>query len=141
MSAGLADCSARSPRLLMLASLEATHARHKDELPGRRHCGDRHLDQRRSIAALERALKRRPQLLWSSRPLGLRAEALRIAHEIGIGEVVRDKPIAELLLLDPPHVAEGAIVEHDDGQGNAMADGGGKLVRGEETATVARDRK
>src|SRR5437899_11176875 len=82
------------------ASPDAAHARHKDELPGRRHCGDRHFDQRRSIAALEGALERRPQLLRSARTFGLGAEALRIAHEVGIGEIARDQPVAVLLLLD-----------------------------------------
>src|SRR3984893_2564895 len=123
------------------ASPDAAHARHKDELPRRWHCGDRHLDQRRSIAALEGALERCPQLLWRSRTFGLGAEALRIAHEIGIGEIARDQPVAELLLLDPPHIAESAIVEHDDGQRDPMVHGGGKLVRRDEKAAVARDRE
>src|SRR5258708_1549011 len=82
-------------------------------LASRWQCGDRHLDQRWSIAALEGALERCPQLLRSARTFGLGAEALRIAHEVGIGEIARDQPVAVLLLLDAPHIAEGAIVEHD----------------------------
>ena len=39
-----------------------------------------------------------------------------IAHEIGIGEVARDHPVAVLLLLDAPHIAECTVVEHHDGQ-------------------------
>src|SRR5262249_60101054 len=104
------------------------HARHMDEFPGRGHLRDRHFDQGRPVAPLERAFERRPQFLWTARTLGLGAEALRITHEIGIGEIAGDEAIAELLLLGAPHVAEGAVVEHDGGQWDAMADGGGKLV-------------
>ena len=46
-------------------------ARHVDELPGRGHRSDRHLDQRRPIAALEGAFERRAQLLRIARALGL----------------------------------------------------------------------
>ena len=90
---------------------------------------------------LNARLQRRPQLLRTARTLGFGAEALRIAHEIGIGEIAGDQAIAELLLLDAPHVAEGAVVEHDDGQRDAMADSGGKLVGSEEKPAVTRDRE
>src|SRR5262249_16120365 len=73
--------------------------------------------------------------------LSLGSEAFCVAHEIGIGEIARNQPVAVLLLLGAPHVAEGTIVEHDGGQRYAMAHSGGKLVRGEEKAAVARDRK
>src|SRR5262249_27174418 len=78
---------------------------------------------------------------WAASTLGLGAEAFRIAHEIGIGEIARDHPVAVLLLLSSPHITEGTIVEHDDGQRNAMVHSGRKLIRGEEKAAVARDRQ
>ena len=43
-------------------------------------------------------------------------------HEIRIGEVAGDQPVAELLLLDAADVAEGAVVEHD---GRRAGCGGG----------------
>src|SRR5262245_6316006 len=109
-------------------SSATAHARHVDEFPGRRHLRNGDFNQRRPVAALERALERRPQLLWIAGTLGLGAKALCIAHEIGIGEIAGDHAVAELLLLRAPHIAEGAVIEHDHGQRNAMVDRGGKLV-------------
>ena len=63
---------------------------------------------------------------------GLRARSAsapklsRVAHEIRIGEIARDQPVAVVLLLDAAHVAESAVVEHDDGERNAVAHGGGE---------------
>src|SRR5262249_44921679 len=81
------------------------------------------------------------QLLRAACTLGLGSEAFRIAHEIGISEIARDQPVAVLLLLSAPHITEGTIVEHDDGQRNAMMYGGRNFIGGEEKAAVARDRQ
>src|ERR1700737_3936219 len=117
-----------------------SHAGHLDELPRRGHRSDRHFDQRRHVAPLERPPKREAQLLRIARALGPGAEALGVKHEIRIAEIACDHPVAVLLLLDPPHIAEGAVVEHDDCERDVVAHGGGELVRGEEKAAVARDR-
>ena len=61
----------------------------------------------------KRAPQRRAQFLRAARPLGRGAEAFGEVDEIRIGEVAGDQPVAELLLLDAAHVAEGAVVEHD----------------------------
>ncbi len=115
----------------------AAHPRHHDELPGRWHRPDRDLDQGRDIAARERALERSAQLLRIACALGLGAEALRVAYEIGIGEVARDQAVAVGLFLDAPDIAEGAVVEHDHGERDAVAHRGGELVRREQEAAVA----
>ena len=47
------------------------------------------------------------------------AEAFGVFDEIGVGEVGSDQPVAELLLLDAPHIAEGAVGEHNRDQRNA----------------------
>ena len=56
------------------------------------------------------------------------AEAFGELDEIRIGEVAGDQPVAEVLLLDAAHIAEGAVVEHDRHQRNAVAHRGRHLV-------------
>ena len=56
------------------------------------------------------------------------AEAFGVFDEIRIGEVGGDQPVAEALLLDAAHIAEGAVDEHDGDQRNAVAHGGRHLV-------------
>src|SRR6185312_13539257 len=119
----------------------AAHARQRDVFPRARNRPDRHLDERRRIATAERALERRAQRLRRLRPLGRGAEALGETHEIRIGEVAGDHSFAIEFLLDPTHVAEPAVVEHDGGERNAMLDGARKLVRREHEAAVAVDRQ
>ena len=50
--------------------------------------------------------------------LGGGAEALGEFHEIGIGEVARDQCGCHTIPAGSPHVAEGAVVEHDADQRN-----------------------
>ena len=69
------------------------------------------------------------------------AEALRIFHEIGIGKIAGDQPVAELLLLDATHIAEGAVDENDRHQRYPVANGGGEFVAGVEKSAVAVDRE
>src|SRR5271166_2041821 len=124
-----------------LAHLSMTSdARHLDKFPRRGHLSDRHLDQCRNIASLERTSERNAQLLRVAGALGFGTEALRIAHEIGIAEIACDYPVAILLLLDPPHIAEGAVVEYDDCERNAVMHGCRQLIGGKEKAAVPRDR-
>ncbi len=68
------------------------------------------------------------------------AEAFGESDEIGIGEVAGDQPVAEALLLDAPHIAEGAVGEHDGDERDAVAHRGRHLVAGEHEAAVAADR-
>ena len=96
------------------------------------------------VGPSRRAKPRRSAARSSSgraRALGRGAEALGELHEIRIGEVAGDQPVAELLLLDAAHVAEGAVGEHDRDQRNAVAHRGRQLVRGEHEAAVAGDRQ
>ena len=122
-------------------SSHSAHRRHLDELPGRGHRAHRHFDQRGHIAPLECAVERKPQLLRTARALGLGAEALGVFHKVRVGEIAGDQPVAVLLLLDAPHIAESAVVEHDGRERNAMAHRGGKLVRSKEKAAIPRDGK
>src|SRR5215472_13331652 len=110
-----------------------------DELPGRGEGANRHLDQGRYVAPLERAVKRGPELARSAGALGGGSKAFRKAHEVRIGKVARDQPVAVALLLVAAHVAEGTIGKDDRGQGNPVADRGSKLVRREHEAAVARN--
>ena len=68
------------------------------------------------------------------------AEASGKGDEIGIGQVAADQPIAVAFLLNAPHIAESAVVEHDGDQRNAVAHRRGKLCRGEKEAAIARNR-
>src|SRR5690606_27178147 len=53
----------------------------------------------------------------------------------------RDRSVvAELLLLEPPHVPVRTVVDDDRDQPDPVLDGGGQLVAGEEEATVAAHR-
>ena len=101
---------------------------------------NRHLDQCR-LAGGKRGLERGAQLLRVARAPAGGAEAFGIFDEIRIGEVGRDHPVAEQLLLDAAHIAEGAIGEYHRDQRNAVAHGGGELVAGIEEAAVAVDRE
>ena len=76
-----------------------------DEFPGRGHLRDRYFDEARSVTALERALERRPQLLWTARTFGLGAD-----HVEGSGRVGdRDPMVAEPALdLDPESMPDPA---------------------------------
>src|SRR5690242_14203391 len=75
------------------------HLRQEDELPGARHRADRHFDQGRAGAAGEAAPQRAAQLFGQAHALGGRAEALGKAHEVRIGQIARDQPVAVALLL------------------------------------------
>ena len=59
----------------------------------------------------------------------------------GLARSRGDQPVAEVLLLDAPHIAEGAVGEHDRDQRNAVAHGGGEFVAGVQEAAVAVDRE
>ena len=48
------------------------------------------------------------------------AEGLRELDEVGVVQVRGDEPVAVALLLDALHVAEGAVVEHDDHDGEIV---------------------
>ena len=85
----------------------------------------------------KRAPQRGAQLLRRARALGGGAEAFGESHEIRIGEIAGDQPVAELLLLDAAHVAEGAVGEHDGRERNAVAHRGRHFVGREHEAAVA----
>ena len=97
-------------------ALYAAHLRQIDELPGARHLADRDLDQRRLVAG-EAALQRAPQRFRAGSALSADAEALAQPHEVRIGEVGADHPVAMQALLHVADVAVGAVVEHDDDTG------------------------
>ena len=91
-----------------------------------------------------RAKRRRSAARSSSGSRARRPAAPKLSaylHEIRIGEVAGNQPIAELLLLDAPHIAESAVGEHDRHQRDAVAHGGGELVAGVEKSAVAVDRE
>src|SRR5947199_90712 len=87
----------------------SAHGRHVDELPRARHLAHRDLDHRRPIALGKATAERRTERFGRAHPFGSRPEALRIAHEIRIGQVARDQPIAVPLRLNPAHVPEGIV--------------------------------
>src|ERR1039457_1081900 len=98
-------------RIRSCANLKSAHGRHVDEFPRGRHRADRNLDQR-GLAGSDSGLERGAQLLRVARAPASGAEAFGIFDEIRIGEVRCDEPVAELLLLDAAHIAEGAIREY-----------------------------
>ena len=78
---------------------------------------------------------------------GLRARrpaAPKLSAYLTKSGLARSQAISRLpksLLLDAPHIAEGAVGEHHGDQRNAVAHGGGEFVAGVEEAAVAADRE
>src|ERR1700681_4858572 len=94
----------------------AAHPWQPDKFPGRRQRPERHLDQGRAIAALERAGERGGKLRRIAGTLGGGPKALREPHEIGIGKVAGDEAVAVALLLVAADIPESAVGEDDGGQ-------------------------
>ena len=130
----------RSGTVMATALRNSAHARHVDEFPRARQRPDRHLNQGRLTGGQNWALSAAPSSagLRARRPA---APKLSAYCEVRIGQIRGDQPVAEALLLDAPHIAEGAVVEHHGDQRNAVADRCGKLVAGIEEAAVAADRE
>src|SRR5437868_5672363 len=121
----------------LLAALLATNLFHEDEFPGARQRPDRHFDDARAVAPRQGAPQWDAQLFGRVGARRFGAEASGKGDEIGIGQVAADQPIAIAFLLNAPHIAESAVVEHDGDQRNAVAHRRGKLWRGEKEAAVA----
>src|SRR5208282_4146631 len=65
------------------------------------------------------------------------AERLRELQEVGVREIAGDRAVAVLLLLDAPDVAEAAVVEDHDDDGQIVLTGGRELAHLVEEAAVA----
>src|SRR5580704_3406652 len=101
--------------------LSTAHLRHVEELPGARKGADWNFDQCRTVATRECPAQRPPQFFGTAGALGFGAKTPTERDKVRIGQVAADKAVAEALLLDAPHVAEGAVVKHDRDQWNAVA--------------------
>src|SRR5262249_2943001 len=64
-----------------------------------------------------------------------------VFHEIRIGKVAGDQPIAELFLLDTTHIAKSPVNENHRHKRNPVTNGGGEFVAGVKKSTVPIDRQ
>src|SRR4029077_12883367 len=126
--------------LLVTCRLLAANPVHENEVPGAWQWANRHFDDARGIAPRQGAPQRAAQVFGRVRARRFGAKASGKGDEIGIGEVAAYQPIAVTFLLNAPHIAEGAVVEHDGDQRNTVAYRRGKLCRGEKEAAIARNR-
>src|SRR6185437_5429974 len=141
---------AKEGRTRLCANSKSAHARHVEEFPRAWHWPDRHLDQR-WLAGGKGGLERQAKFLRVARAAARGAEAFGVFDEVRIGEVGCDHPVAEVLLLDAPHIAVGAVAadrEHRHARPRVLrAERGGispakiVLVAGREKSTRSIDRK
>ncbi len=90
---------------------KAAHTRQQDHVPWARHLAHRHMHKTRRVRR-ERLAQRVLQHLRRRRAPGAHSEALCECNEIWVGQVAGDQPVAVLLALDAPHIAERAVVEY-----------------------------
>src|SRR5215472_11880223 len=119
--------------------LRAAHLRHVDELPRVRQVAARHLDHRRLVSR-ERLLQRLAQGLRAGRPIAADGKTVGQPHEVRVGQVGADHPVAVVVPLHVADIAEGAVVEQDHDDRDAVAHRGRELLHVEHEAAVAAER-
>src|SRR5215831_20180391 len=119
--------------------LRAAHLRHVDELPRVRQVSARHLDHR-WLVSRERLFQRLAQGLGAGRPIAGDGKAVGEPHEVRVGQVGADHPVAVFVPLHVADIAEGAVVEQDHDDRDAVAHRGRKLLHVEHEAAVAAER-
>src|SRR6185437_4917566 len=85
------------------------------------------------------AAERRAQRLGARRPLMRDAETVGELHEIGVGQIAGDDAVAVILFLAALHIAEGVIVEDDEGHAPLVPHRRSELLYLEHEAAIASD--